>query len=494
MNNYLFFIVVVLCLPVFGQDYSDKYSFYINKEELKEHLYVLTADSLQGRETGYNGQKLAADYLVNEFKSDGLSAPKGFENYKFNFDVLETRAGGEINYNGENYKFGDDFIYLFADEPTEYINYTTAFLGTLKKYENIKKLNLASHVENKMAVLYVKSGQSFESIMDAYDNLYKKEAAGVCFILEDYDLFYEYLEHFVLGSKMVLNTEEITRTCPLILTRAKSFDFETNYSEKKEKKKWKKAKFLAKKHTGKLSFKLSDDAKVLTTENVVAFIEGSNEDLKKEVLVLTAHYDHIGAHDGEVYNGADDNGSGTVALLEIAEAFQVAKNQGHGPKRSILIMPLAGEEKGLLGSEMYSKNPIFPLENTIADLNIDMIGRTDEFHEDPNYVYIIGSNMLSNDLHEANEKANAEHVNILLDYKYNTKEDPNRYYYRSDHYNFAVNDIPSIFYFSGIHEDYHKPTDTVDKIDFDKLEKITKLVFHTAWILANAEKRPMLNE
>jgi Zn-dependent M28 family amino/carboxypeptidase len=228
----------------------------------------------------------------------------------------------------------------------------------------------------------------------------------------------------------------------------------------------------------------------LSSENVLGFIEGT--DKKDEIVILTAHYDHIGIDlkNNEVYNGADDDGSGTVAIMEIAEAFAKAKAEGKGPRRSVLIMPVAGEEKGLLGSEYYSENPVYPLANTVVDLNIDMIGRLDKKHAgDPNYVYIIGSTMLSKELHEVNEAANSTYTKLDLDYEFNTIDDPNRYYYRSDHYNFAKKGVPVIFYFNGVHADYHKPTDTVDKINFDKMETITRLVFYTAWQLANKEKR-----
>src|SRR5690606_32792975 len=227
--------------------------------------------------------------------------------------------------------------------------------------------------------------------------------------------------------------------------------------------------------------------------NVLAYIEGS--DLNEELIVLTAHYDHIGEHEGKVFNGADDDGSGTVAIMEIAEAFIKAKKEGNGPRRSILIMNVSGEEKGLLGSKFYADYPVFPLENTVANLNIDMIGRLDKKHADnENYIYIIGSNMLSDELHEINEHANTTYTQLELDYEFNKKDDPNRYYYRSDHYNFAKNNVPVIFYFNGVHEDYHKETDTVDKIIFSKMEKITRLVFHTAWELANRDKRIVVNK
>jgi Zn-dependent M28 family amino/carboxypeptidase len=184
-----------------------------------------------------------------------------------------------------------------------------------------------------------------------------------------------------------------------------------------------------------------------------------------------------------------------VSIMEIAEAFAQAKAAGHGPRRSVLVMPVSGEEKGLLGSRYYSDHPVFPLENTVADLNIDMIGRRDSTHAtSPPYVYVIGSDRLSSDLHAANERANSTYAHLALDYTFNAEDDPNRFYYRSDHYNFARKGVPSIFYFSGVHEDYHQPGDDVEKIEFDLLHQRTLLVFHTAWILANADNRPIVDK
>ena len=227
-------------------------------------------------------------------------------------------------------------------------------------------------------------------------------------------------------------------------------------------------------------------------ENVLGYIEGG--DLKNELIVITAHYDHLGKHDSLVFNGADDDGSGTVAALEIAEAFILAKKAGKGPRRSVLIMPVSGEEKGLLGSKYYTDNPIYPLENTVANLNIDMIGRLDDWHDTANYVYLIGADRLSQELHDISERVNKEYIGLNLDYKFNEEDDPNRYYYRSDHYNFAKNNIPVIFYFNGVHEDYHKVSDTVEKIDFQKIETITRLVFLTAWELANRDERIIVDK
>ena len=231
---------------------------------------------------------------------------------------------------------------------------------------------------------------------------------------------------------------------------------------------------------------------IIRGENVLGFIEGS--DLKEELIIITAHYDHLGKHDSLIFNGADDDASGVAGAMEIAEAFMLAKKDGKGPRRSILIMPVSGEEKGLLGSKYYTDNPVYPLNNTIANLNIDMIGRLDDWHSTGNYVYLIGSNRLSYDLHNINEEVNNKYTKLELDYKYNDEEDPNRYYYRSDHYNFAKNNIPVIFYFNGVHEDYHRPSDTIEKLDFSKIKTISKLVFLTAWELANREEKIKLRE
>ncbi|MBL4585518.1 MAG: M28 family peptidase [Flavobacteriales bacterium] len=226
----------------------------------------------------------------------------------------------------------------------------------------------------------------------------------------------------------------------------------------------------------------------LTSENVLAYLPGTEK--PEEIVVVTSHYDHLGKKGKKIFNGADDDGSGTTTLLELAQAFSLAKKEGHGPKRSMLFMTVTGEEKGLLGSEFYTDNPVFPLANTVVDLNIDMIGRIDEQHApDSNYTYLIGADKLSTELHELSEKMNSTYAGLELDYTYNDENDPNRFYYRSDHYNFAKNNIPVIFYFTGVHKDYHQPTDTVDKIMFTKMQKIARLIFHTAWEIANRKDK-----
>ncbi|EPR71503.1 Aminopeptidase [Cyclobacterium qasimii M12-11B] len=241
----------------------------------------------------------------------------------------------------------------------------------------------------------------------------------------------------------------------------------------------------------KVVYQVVKQKDIVSTENVMAFLEGT--DKKEEVLVISSHYDHVGVSStGEINNGADDDGSGTVSVMEIAEAFSQAASDGYKPRRSVLFLNVTGEEKGLLGSEYYSENPIFPLENTVNNINIDMVGRIDYEYEDADnqdYIYVIGSEMLSSQLKIVNEYNNITYTNLILDYRYDAEDDPNRFYYRSDHYNFAKHNIPVIFFFNGVHDDYHQPTDTVDKIEFDLMEKRAKLIFHTAWDLANREHR-----
>ena len=268
-----------------------------------------------------------------------------------------------------------------------------------------------------------------------------------------------------------------------------SFDILKSEADRMEEGKRLKKKLKA----AQFSYQTESKIRTVLSENVLGYLEGS--DKKDELLIITAHYDHIGRRGELINNGADDDASGTSSVMQLAEAFVEASKSGNRPRRSILFMTVTGEEKGLLGSEYYANNPIFPLENTVANLNIDMIGRIDPEHEEAgDYVYLVGSDKLSSQLHEISEKANASYTKMELDYTYNDESHPSRIYYRSDHWNFAKNNIPIIFYFNGVHEDYHKPTDTIEKINFDILAKRAKLVFYTAWQLANMEERILVDK
>jgi Zn-dependent M28 family amino/carboxypeptidase len=241
-----------------------------------------------------------------------------------------------------------------------------------------------------------------------------------------------------------------------------------------------------------LSFKLKKESAPIYASNVLGILEGSEK--KDEYLMLTAHYDHLGIRNGKIYNGADDDGSGTVAVLQMAEAFVKAAKEGKRPKRNIVFMLVSGEEKGLWGSEYYTDHPIFPLEKTTADLNTDMIGRIDtERKKDDtlNYVYVVGHDKLSTDLPLINEQVNNKYTKLVLDYRFDDPKDPNRIYYRSDHYNFARKGVPVLFFYDGmLKSDYHQPTDDVDKINWPLYAKRAQMIFHTAWDMAN--KKEML--
>ncbi len=219
-------------------------------------------------------------------------------------------------------------------------------------------------------------------------------------------------------------------------------------------------------------------------DNVLALIPGT--DSAGEYLVLTAHPDHLPSYNNQIYNGADDNGSGSIALLAIASALKFAENKGYRPKKSILILWTNGEERGLLGSRYYVGHPILPLDKAYAEINIDMIGRVISRPDSVrNYLYVIGSDRISPQLHFLNESVNKNYSGLVLDYRYNAADDPNRYYYRSDHYNFAEKGIPSIFFFNGVHPDYHRPTDTIDKILWQVYESRVRHIFALVWTLAN---------
>lgn len=248
-----------------------------------------------------------------------------------------------------------------------------------------------------------------------------------------------------------------------------------------------------------VTLNVANNTEIVPTQNVVAVWEGSDPVLKSEYVALGAHYDHVGicapAGTDTICNGADDDGSGTTALLGIAEALAKAPTQ---PKRSILFVWHCGEEKGLWGSRYFTEFPTVPLDHIVTQLNIDMIGRSKKEGDTnprnaeltgPNAVYVIGSTMMSTELGELVNSVNKSFLNLTYDTKYDDPKDPNRFFSRSDHYNYARKGIPIIFFFDGVHEDYHRPGDSADKIDYEKMEKITRTIYMTLWELANRPTR-----
>ena len=480
------------------------YASTITQDELKEHLYIYASDEFEGRNTGDPGQKKAVEYLKKEYETLGInSVIEGnyFQNVPLSIVKTPTVT---MSVNGKSFNYFDDYISMTAAASGTIAATEVVYLGygiDDDKYSDYTNLDV------KGKIVIVRGGEPKDATgnnvltgdkkaskwsngrqaISAKRNAAKKNGAKALFFM-DTNLFNRY-------SKSYKSRDERGGSNRLSLPAKKDADPEIYHFLISEKmgeafvsdiNKSTKVATIATKF--EMNFTASSKSK--PSENVAAIIKGSEK--PDEYIIISSHLDHVGMNaDGVVYNGADDDGSGTVSLLEIAEAFKTATDKGHGPKRSIIFLHVTGEEKGLLGSRYYTDyDPLVPLANTVANLNIDMVGRIDPKRKgDRNYIYLIGSDKLSSELHNISEEVNKEFTNVVLDYTYNDENDPNRFYYRSDHYNFAKNNIPIIFYFNGTHDDYHKVSDTPDKINYDLLENRSRLVFHTAWELANREQR-----
>ena len=486
------------------------FSTTINGKDLRAQLRELTSDAYEGRETGYPGQKKAEGYLISRLKVFGLK-PAGEKNSFTQFFKLreDTLKRAVFNVDGKDFvHYSDYYGYLSINNSDSIQVEKISYLGF-----GIEDAKYNDYVgaDVKDGIIMIHQGEPMINDSTYFLSGNKDESA---WSLKWESKMQAAMSH---GAKTVLVVvpdakADVARSHRIKLRPMKLFEdsaidksFCNVYYISKEMassifrkagKNYEKfeSKLLKSKEPKSLVLKVK--TKIVFTEqtvyressNVLGMIEGT--DKKNEYVFYSAHYDHLGKHDGKIYPGADDDGSGTVALLEIAQAYAAAKRAGKSPRRSIVFIFFSGEEKSLLGSEYYAEHPVFPFENSVVDLNIDMIGRMDSSHENnPNYVYIIGDDKLSSELREISEKANKTYQNMELDYKYNTDSDPNKYYSRSDHYNFAKNGVPIIFYFNGTHADYHKPTDTIEKINFGKLMFTTKLAYFTGWDIANREAR-----
>ena len=502
-------------------DYAALYAErYITQAKLRRDLGVLASDEYEGRETGTKGQKMAAAYISQQFKLDSLVAPvttNAANPYLQTFDLERSawQKGGTLTVGGKAYAWLKDF-YAFGRSPFQQ---ATAVQPVFVGYgiEQGPYSDYAGRdVQGKDVLVLLGEPRTAEgkSVLSPDGSVTKwsvdfrakaalaaqKGARSVFFISTEPALAFEKLEERLAPRVMqpIIAAAEpgggrapsffVSPAVGLKLLGAsdaalRSYAAATAAAKAPVANKFKPVKF---------TISAPQERSAVGTENVLGFLPGT--DKKDEILVVSAHYDHLGIIGGKVYNGADDDGSGTTGMLAIAEAFTKAAHAGHGPRRSILFLANTGEEKGLLGSEYYANHPVFPLANTITDLNIDMIGRTDVAHEGkPDYVYVIGSDKLSSQLHTVLEAANQQYTKIDLDYRFNDPNDPNRFYYRSDHYNFAVHKIPVAFFFNGVHADYHEASDEIDKIEFGKMEARARLVFYTAWELANRDERPVVD-
>ena len=534
-------------------DLAVRYAETITPSDLAAHLYVFASDYFEGRETSTRGQKLAATYLAGQYRRLGLE-PKGtaetddplspaayFQPFALN-EAYVKRAGLTVQRDGETVATStftperqDALAYLRSGGDGT-INGGVVFTGYGigdEAYDDLAALRAAGlSVEGKWVLILADEPLSPEgrSLLtddgeptDFSTSWYRK-ALG--FLRSDVGAPAGFL---VVGDTSPLQPIGIAEQAAA--TAQKLGALSLAGSERSGRRQFPATFYvssdladailapsgrtvaeLQRAIDGSLTpvvFAVDDvtvEAEVeratrtVESENVLAFIEGSDPALKDEVVVLSSHYDHVGMDplalgDG-IYNGADDDGSGTVTILEIAEAFEQAKRDGHGPRRSILFLNVSGEEKGLLGSAYYADaEPVFPLENTVANLNIDMIGRYDpELEGATNYVYLIGSKIVSDDLDRISTAANAlVGGGLELNDRFNTKDDPNQFYRRSDHWNFGKHKIPFVFYFTGTHEDYHGVGDEAYKIDYERMARIGRLIFATAWQVANQDARPAIS-
>lgn len=480
----------------------------IDKEIIKQHVAILASDAFEGREVGERGEEMAAQYIANYFSKIGIPPYKN-NTYFQEFNLIK-RGFKNINLevSGSQYEFNKDFFSFPMFPPTIIKSNDILFLGY--GIESEKYNDYQQNVEGRVIMIlqgepkdekgnYILSGSEKKSPKrswrDKLKTAKKNNAKAVIFISENYESDYNTFKHRIEHDALNLLIKEDQIPFFYVNKEITNKVLGKNKIDKLKNKISDTKNTITKTAKRKTRIATKNNEKIITGKNVLGYIEGSDPLLKNEIIIITAHYDHIGIIDGKVHNGADDNASGTAGLLEIAAAFQLAKKLGLKFKRSILCMPVSAEEKGLLGSYYYAEKPEYPLSQTITNLNMDMVGRPDQNHPgNENYIYIIGSDKLSSDLHNTSEFANSKYVNMELDYTYNEPGDPNRFYYRSDHYNFAKNSIPSIFYFSGLNEDYHKHTDTMEKLSYKKIESLTKLIFYTAWELSNAENRPVVDK
>lgn len=482
----------------------------INARDLQAHLDFLSSDAAAGRGTGQPGLQVAAEYIASQFRRFGLE-PFGAEGTYFQkFEVIKIQLTDDIRlmlienqaegWSREKFQYGEDFFVsprgltgsVEGQAPLVFAGYgITAPEHEWDEYAEINvkdKVVLIIDGQPEIPGSDYFTGETETHLGDVRQKIATARSNGVAAILITFNprsktLFSDRLkrwERWLMQEAMALPSPQTPAPVFFINERtANRLLSATGKSLRQLQQEIEEGTSTSSSIIGsKLFFSVALDKETVVTQNVAGLLPGNDPELRHETVIISAHYDHLGIDSkGTIWHGADDNSSGTSAVLEIAEAM--ASNSKRAP-RSFLFLAVAGEEKGLLGSHYYIEHPFISLEDIITDLNIDMIGRNA-----PDSIYIIGSDMISKDLHNMNETAAKYIDNLWLDYRYNSLDDPNRFYYRSDHYNFAKHGIPIIFYFAGIHEDYHQPTDTRDKINFSKLEKVAKLVYLTGWGMAN---------
>ncbi|MGB3132037.1 MAG: M28 family peptidase [Saprospiraceae bacterium] len=488
----------------------------IDQTEMSTILDVLTSDSCAGRELGSIGIDIAANFIASKFQQYGIQKigdnNSYFQHVGFSWVNWENTS---FTANDTEFKLLWDYVAVPTENNDLEINAKEiVFCGygiddpNYNDYEN-------TSVKGKVILIYNGeptkadgtswiTNSQFQS--DWSTNFNKKieaakkhEVALILVIEEKFKQLVDLKRSQLISPTFLLDSEEyLTSNTPNVAYMSSSTSSHVIGTALKKviqarnriKKKGRAHSFS---FNTKLEISQKKNIKAISGKNIMAYFEGT--DKKEEIVIVSAHYDHIGKKNEDIFNGADDNGSGTTAVIQIAKALQVARDKGIKPRRTILCLLVTGEEKGLLGSNYYVNNPRLDLNKTTVDINIDMVGRIDKkYSEDSAYLYVIGSDRLSSDLHRINEEVNSKYSQLILDYVYNAENDPNRYYYRSDHYNFAEKRIPAIFFFNGTHEDYHRITDDKIKINLPILEKRTKHIFLLTWELANIPKRIIVDK
>ena len=481
---------------------------------LKSNLGYLASDEFEGRETATRGALLAAKFISQELYKYGVKPFGDDDTYFQFFDLMVRRVEPEtevtiINNDGTSkvLKLGDDLYFSKEQMPSDKYkgiesNIVFAGYGITAEDYNYDDYN-GIDVEGKVVLLQSGApaideiGFSTEDEKRFGERIYKIEnakdhgAVGVLLIPGDRMLkYWGYIKKRAVSPSISLinNDEEDVDAIPVALLSEESVedllsDERKSYDEILEASENNKP-LLGFDLTKKVIFNYRTNIDIKEARNVMGIVEGTDEGLRNEYIVLSAHYDHEGIVNDEIYNGADDNGSGTVAILEAGRRLALLKEN----KRSIILAFHTGEEKGLLGSKYLTENSDF-MSEVVSNINIDMVGR-----EDTESIYSIGSGKLSTELYELVEKVNSETVKFELDYTFDAPNDPNRYYYRSDHYNYAKQNIPIVFFYDHMTEDYHKPTDDVDKINFEKIEKVSTLITELALRIANLDHRLIIDK
>ena len=471
MRNKLFTVLalfIACSLHAQNTDIYKKLSEYVTPQSLKETLSILAADSMEGRETGTAGERRAANFIAQKFKSMGL-LPGNKGSYFMPFTLFQfSLDNATLKINNKNYLLNTDFSVSTRSPFTGKINldHLLLFLN-----DNILDTTNLNGIQNKFVL--IKEPKTRVDYSRFIEYIKRKKAIG-CFVVR------KVLPTNTSANQSNLNFNDTKNNFVIIEIT------ENLFSIIKQKETILNEKILTEVPLN-VDFNSTFIKNTIHSANVVALLKSGVP--SNDYIFVTSHYDHLGIKGGVIYNGADDDGSGSTSVIEIAQALTKAKKEGILPKKNIVFMTVSGEEKGLLGSEFYSKNPIYPLKNTSVDLNIDMVGRIDPSYkgDSTNYMYIIGDDKLSSQLNPITNELNNQYTKLELDRKFNDLNDPNRFYYRSDHYNFASKGVPIIFYFNGVHADYHQPSDKVEKINFDIMSKRVKLILLTTWKIANMD-------